>query len=67
MIAKPPFDIALPRRKSTWSPIPLVNMLPIESEHTWPVRSTSRAALIEINRSLRAMTRGSFTNSEERK
>src|SRR5947207_9588119 len=35
----------------------------MESAQTWPVRSTCSAELIEIIRSFRAITNGSFTTS----
>jgi hypothetical protein len=41
--ALPPRDLAAPRLKSTWPPTPEKNFEPMESAHTWPVRSTSRA------------------------
>ena len=60
MIGTPPFERAAPRRKSTCPPMPLYGVLPIESEHTCPVRSTSIAELIATMRSFCAITNGSL-------
>ena len=56
----PPFERAAPRRKSTCPPMPLYIALPIESEHTCPVRSTSMAELIATMRLFCAITNGSL-------
>ncbi len=51
----PPFDIAAPRTKSTWPPVPLYIEWPRDSDAHWPVRSTVIVLLIETMWSFLAM------------
>ena len=50
MIGRPSSARAAPRMKSIWPPTPLYIRWPIESAHTWPVRSTSMAELMAVMR-----------------
>jgi len=59
-MALPPADSAAPRMKSIWPPTPLYRCVPIESAHTWPVRSISIAELMAVMRWLRRMMLVSF-------
>ena len=63
MTALPPRDLAAPRLKSTWPPTPEKNFEPMESAHTWPVRSTSRAVLTATILFCWRMMDGSLTYS----
>ena len=60
MIGMPPLERAAPRRKSTWPPMPLYGVWPMESAQTCPVRSTSMAELMATMRSFCAITNGSL-------
>jgi hypothetical protein len=61
MMGRPFFASADPRIKSACPPIPEKNWWPMESAHTWPVRSISNAELIATMLSLRDTFLGSET------
>lgn len=48
MIGLPPYDRDAALMKSIWPPTPDIIFLPIESAHTWPVRSISTAELMAV-------------------
>ena len=60
MMALPPGDILAPRTKSSWPPVPEYMRVPMESAHTWPVRSISVAELMDTTFGFLAMIQGSF-------
>ena len=63
LVNVPPCERAAPVLKSTWPPNPEKNLVPIESAHTWPVRSISSATLIATILCCWLMIYGLFTYS----
>lgn len=57
----PPLDWHAPRTKSIWPPEPDMCFVPTDSAQTWPKKSTSMAAFMDIMLSFLQMTSGLFT------
>ncbi len=59
--AFPPRLMAAPVRKSSCPPVPLICLVPEDSEHTCPYRSTDTQPFMDTMLSFWAITAGSFT------
>ena len=63
MIGLPPRERAAPRMKSIWPPMPENTSWPIESAHTWPLRSIWMAELMATIFGFLRITAVSFVQS----